>query len=279
MKQSWGEALRSSRTLVMGILNVTPDSFSDGGQFHDCNAAVARALRLVEEGADIIDVGGESTRPGAQPVSIDVELKRTVPVIEQLKLRCNVPLSIDTSKPEVMEAAVAAGAVVINDVNALQAAGAIEVASRLDADICLMHRQGTPDTMQKAPCYDDVVVEVLEYLQCRVRACETAGIERSRLLIDPGFGFGKTVEHNLQLLRGLGQFVATGLPVLAGLSRKSMLQTVTGRAVGERLAGSVALATLAAQAGARVVRVHDVAQTVDAMKIVEAIRDSSTDNR
>jgi len=266
------------RPLVMGILNVTPDSFSDGGQFDEHDAAVVQALRMVEEGADIIDIGGESTRPGATAVPVELELERTVPVIERLKSRSDVPLSIDSSKPQVMAAAVAAGAVLINDVNALQADGALATAAALDADVCLMHRQGTPRTMQAAPVYDDVVADVRAALLARVTACEEAGIERSRLLIDPGFGFGKTVGHNLQLLRGLGKFVATGLPVLVGLSRKSMLQAVTGRAVAQRLAGSVALAALAADRGARVVRVHDVAQTVDAMRVVQAMRDGSSDN-
>ncbi|MFK7887601.1 MAG: dihydropteroate synthase [Gammaproteobacteria bacterium] len=268
-RRPWREA--GARPLVMGILNVTPDSFSDGGQHHDTAAAVAGAHALIAAGADIIDIGGESTRPDAEPVDAQEEHKRTIPVIEALRESGDVPISIDTSKPEIMRAAVAAGADMINDVNALQAPGALEVAASLDADVCLMHRQGTATTMQHNPTYDDVVADVLRELNARVAACVDAGIARERLLLDPGFGFGKTTTHNLQLLRGLGEFVATSLPVLVGLSRKSLLQALTERPVDQRLAGSVTLATLAALQGARVIRVHDVAATVDAMKVVAAV--------
>ncbi|MFK8015816.1 MAG: dihydropteroate synthase [Gammaproteobacteria bacterium] len=269
----WRTASLSTRPVVMGILNVTPDSFSDGGRYDTLERAVTHGLQMVEEGADVLDIGGESTRPGAASVSVDEELARTVPVIERLRAACDVPLSIDTSKPQVMRDAVGAGATLINDVNALQTDGALAAAASLDADVCLMHRQGTAATMQASPHYDDVVADVLAFLLARAAACEAAGIARAALMIDPGYGFGKTARHNLQLLQGLGEFVATGLPVLAGLSRKSLLQTVTGRNVDERLAGSVALATLAADRGARVLRVHDVAATVDAMNVVHAVHD------
>ena len=265
----WREA--GDRPLVMGILNVTPDSFSDGGQHNALDDALERALAMIAEGADVIDIGGESTRPNAQPVALDEELRRTVPVIKALRERSDVPVSIDTSKPEVMQAAVEAGASMINDVNALQAPDAVRVAARLSADVCLMHRQGNAATMQDNPVYEDVVSDVLHELQARVADCIDGGIERERLLLDPGFGFGKTTTHNLQLLRGLGQFVATSLPVLVGLSRKSLLQAITERPVEQRLAGSLALATMAAMQGARVIRVHDVAATVDAMKVVAAV--------
>ncbi len=265
----WREA--GDRPLVMGILNVTPDSFSDGGQHNTLDDALERALAMIAEGADVIDIGGESTRPNAQPVALDEELRRTVPVIKALRERSDVPVSIDTSKPEVMQAAVEAGASMINDVNALQAPDAVRVAARLSADVCLMHRQGNAATMQDNPVYKDVVSDVLHELQARVADCIDGGIERERLLLDPGFGFGKTTTHNLQLLRGLGQFVATSLPVLVGLSRKSLLQAITERPVEQRLAGSLALATMAAMQGARVIRVHDVAATVDAMKVVAAV--------
>jgi dihydropteroate synthase len=260
------------RPRLMGILNVTPDSFSDGGDFFSPDRALAQAVRMAGDGAAIIDVGGESTRPGAEAVSAEAELARVIPVIEALHDRLpEVVISIDTSKPEVMRAAVAAGASMINDVRALRADGALAAARELDAAVCLMHMQGEPRTMQQRPHYDDVVDEVRAFLAQRVAACLEAGIARDRLLIDPGFGFGKTVEHNLALLRRLGELRDTGLPLVAGLSRKSMIGVLTGRAVGERLYGSIALATLAAWQGASILRVHDVAETADALKVCGAV--------
>jgi len=257
----------------MGILNVTPDSFSDGGRFATVEAAIARAGRMVHEGVDIIDVGGESTRPGARAVSVEEETDRVLPVIEAVADRFPVPVSIDTSKPEVMAGAAVAGAGLINDVNALRAPGALETAARTGLPVCLMHMQGQPRTMQDAPQYDDVVADILRYLQERMTACERAGIARAKLLVDPGFGFGKTLQHNLTLLRGLRRFDALGVPVLVGLSRKSMLGTVTGRAVADRLPASVAAAVMAVERGARVLRVHDVGATVDALKLWQAVAD------
>jgi dihydropteroate synthase len=258
--------------VVMGVVNVTPDSFSDGGMLGDTDAAVRHALQLVEEGAAIIDVGGESTRPGAAAVSPQSELERVIPVLQALRARTDVVLSVDTSKPEVMRAAVAAGADLINDVRGLRGAGAIEAAAETGAAVCLMHMQGEPQTMQGSPRYDDVVTEVHDFLRDRAQACEAAGIARERIAIDPGFGFGKTVEHNLALLRGLPRLTALSFPVLVGLSRKSMLQSITGRPVGSRLAGSLALATLAVANGASIVRAHDVSATVDALRVVSAYR-------
>jgi len=259
--------------LVMGIVNITPDSFSDGGQFASSAAAIAQALRLIEDGADILDIGGESTRPGAASVSAQEELDRVLPVIEGLS-GVTVPISIDTWKPQVMRAALAAGASMVNDINALQAAGALEAVASRDAAVCLMHKQGTPQTMQQQPHYRDVVAEVSEFLRGRIAATEAAGIVRDRIVIDPGFGFGKTLAHNLDLLRELGKLSGLGVPVLAGLSRKSMLGTLTGHDVGGRLAASVAAALLAVQRGAAIVRVHDVRETVDALKILNALSES-----
>ncbi|MSQ92593.1 MAG: dihydropteroate synthase [Gammaproteobacteria bacterium] len=257
--------------VVMGVLNVTPDSFSDGGRFTELPAALAQAERLAGEGAVIIDVGGESTRPGAASVDVDEELRRVIPVIERLVDRLAVPVSVDTSKPEVMRAAIAAGASMINDVTALRAPGAIDAVAVSDVALCLMHMQGEPGTMQKEPRYKDVLAEVRDFLRSRVICCVEAGISVSRLVIDPGFGFGKTLEHNLELLRRLPELAADGYPLMAGLSRKSMIGKLTGRADGERLGGSLALATLAVLAGARIVRAHDVAPTVDAIRIVAAM--------
>ena len=257
--------------VVMGVLNVTPDSFSDGGRFAELPAALAQAERLAGEGAAIIDVGGESTRPGAASVDVDEELRRVIPVIERLVGRLAVPVSVDTSKPEVMRAAIAAGASMINDVTALRAPGAIDAVAESDVALCLMHMQGEPRTMQKEPRYKDVLAEVRDFLRGRVACCVEAGISVSRLVIDPGFGFGKTLEHNLELLRRLPELAADGYPVMAGLSRKSMIAKLTGRADGERLGGSLALATLAVLSGARIVRAHDVAPTVDAIRIVAAM--------
>jgi dihydropteroate synthase len=270
--QCGSRRLALKHPVVMGVINVTPDSFSDGGMLGDTDAAVRHALQLVEEGAAIIDVGGESTRPGAAAVSPQSELERVIPVLQALRARTDVVLSVDTSKPEVMRAAVAAGADLINDVRGLRGAGAIEAAAETGAAVCLMHMQGEPQTMQGSPRYDDVVTEVHDFLRDRAQACEAAGIARERIAIDPGFGFGKTVEHNLALLRGLPRLTALSFPVLVGLSRKSMLQSITGRPVGSRLAGSLALATLAVANGASIVRAHDVSATVDALRVVSAYR-------
>ena len=255
----------------MGVLNVTPDSFSDGGRFFSADEAIAQARRMVEEGAAIIDIGGESTRPGAQAVDAAEELRRIRPVLEALAGRVPVPLSVDTSKPEVMQAALDLGAGMINDVRALAEPRALEALANSNAAVCLMHMQGEPRTMQREPRYANVVEDVRGFLAERVRACEAAGIARDRLTVDPGFGFGKTLVHNLDLLRGLGRIADLGLPVLVGLSRKSMIGTLLDRPVGERLHGSLALATLAVAHGARIVRAHDVAATRDAVRIAAAV--------
>ena len=261
-----------TRARVMGILNVTPDSFSDGGDFATREAALRHARQMVADGADLIDVGGESTRPGAPPVSVAEELDRVIPVIEALASELAVPVSVDTSKPEVMRAAVAAGAGLINDVAALRRPGALAAAAALRVPVCLMHMQGEPGTMQQDPAYGDVVAEVAAFLAGRLAACEAAGIPRVRLLVDPGFGFGKTLAHNLALLRGLPRLASLGVPVLAGLSRKSMIGALLGGVpVGERLHGSVAAAVLAVERGAAIVRVHDVGPTVQALRIVAAV--------
>ena len=261
-----------STPVVMGVLNVTPDSFSDGGRFLDPAEAVRQARRMAVEGAALIDVGGESTRPGAGPVEPGEELERVLPVIEAIVAELEVPVSVDTSKPEIMEAAFGAGAVMVNDVMALRAPGALEAVAASDAAVCLMHMQGQPRSMQAEPRYRDVVQDVHQFLSERVAACEAAGMDRSRLVIDPGFGFGKTLEHNLALLSALEAFTREGLPVLAGLSRKSMIGQITGRPTAERLAGSVVLAALAVERGASIIRAHDVAATVDAVKIAAAVR-------
>jgi dihydropteroate synthase len=261
------------RPVVMGVLNVTPDSFSDGGRFVRLEEAVDRGLQMAEEGAAIIDVGGESTRPGARPVDLDQELLRVVPVIARLRSRTQAILSVDTSKPEVMVAAAAAGAGMINDVRALRERGALQAAEMSGCAVCLMHMLGEPRTMQDSPSYQDVVAEVRRFLAERVAACVSAGIPAERIALDPGFGFGKTLAHNLELLRRLSELSLQGLPILAGLSRKSMVGTLTGRPPDERVQGSVALAVIAAMNGARILRVHDVAATVDALKVVIAVQD------
>lgn len=263
-------SLPLDRPLVMGIVNVTPDSFSDGGRHLRADAALEHARRLIAEGADLLDIGGESTRPGSLPVSAREELDRIIPVIEGLR-GISAPLSVDTSKPEVMRAALAAGASMINDIGALQQPGALEAVAASDAAVCLMHMRGTPQTMQEQPSYRDVVSEVKDFLRARMAAAETAGIARERIAIDPGFGFGKTLEHNLALLRGLGAFGDLNVPVLAGLSRKAMLGKITGQDVEHRLHASVAAALLAVQRGAKIVRVHDVRATVDALKVWNAV--------
>jgi dihydropteroate synthase len=250
----------------MAIVNITPNSFSDGGRFFETSSAIEHAMQLREDGADIIDLGGESTRPGAEPVPVDEELDRVMPVLAAL-VREGVCVSIDTLKPEVMRAAVAAGAAIVNDVNAFRAPGAIEAVADSAAGLCLMHMQGTPATMQKAPHYDDVVAEVSAFLRERAAALEAAGIARSRIVLDPGFGFGKTLEHNRTLFQALPRLAALGYPLLVGVSRKRMLGELTGRAVDDRVAASVAAALLAAQNGASVLRVHDVRETVDALKV------------
>ncbi|HET7756036.1 MAG TPA: dihydropteroate synthase [Steroidobacteraceae bacterium] len=255
----------------MGVLNVTPDSFSDGGRFPDADAAVAHGVRLAEEGAALLDVGGESTRPGAAPVSAAEELRRVIPVIGRLRTATAAIISVDTSKPEVMRAAAAAGAGFINDVRALREPQALEAALGSGCAVCLMHMQGEPRTMQLAPAYRDVVNEVRTFLAGRVETCRAAGFPAERLVIDPGFGFGKTLEHNLQLLAGLEALGEVGQPLLVGLSRKSMIGKLTGRPEGERLIGSVVLALLAVQAGARIVRAHDVAATVEALRVAAAV--------
>jgi len=263
-------ALTLSKTLVMGVVNVTPDSFSDGGKYLDDAAAIAHGKQLVAEGAALLDLGAESTRPGAQPVSTIDELARVLPVLDALR-DVGVPISIDTSKPEVMRAALEHGADMINDVNAFRAPGAFDVVAASAAGLCVMHMQGDPRTMQQSPRYEDVVAEVGLFLAERARAAEAAGISRNRLLIDPGFGFGKTLQHNLELLHRLDRIVGLGWPVLTGLSRKAMLGQITGRAVHERVHASIAAALLAALRGASIVRAHDVQATCDALAVLAAV--------
>ena len=248
----------------MGIVNVTPNSFSDGGQFLDAQRAIAHGLQLRDDGADIVDVGGESTRPGAEPVPLDEELARVMPVVEALR-REDVAVSVDTMKPEVMRRAIEAGCAMVNDVNAFRAPGAIDAVAGSDADVVVMHMLGTPQTMQRDPRYADVVAEVKQFLLDRARALEAAGVARERIALDPGFGFGKTLEHNKALFRALPELARLGYPLVAGVSRKRMIGELTGRALEERTAGSVAAALLAAQNGASMVRVHDVKDTVDAL--------------
>jgi len=262
--------LSLDRPLIMGVVNVTPDSFSDGGRFLDAGRAVDHGRRLVDEGADILDVGGESTRPGAAALSVQEEADRVLPVIDALR-EAGVPISVDTRKPQLMHQALSAGADMINDIEALRAPGTLAAVAASDCAICLMHMLGEPGTMQQSPQYEDVVAQVRAFLAARVKACEAAGIERSRLTVDPGFGFGKTLRHNLDLLRGLPQLAADGVPVVAGLSRKSMVGRITGRGVGDRLAGSVAAALFAVERGAAIVRVHDVAATRDALLVRQAV--------
>ncbi|MEA3192611.1 MAG: dihydropteroate synthase [Betaproteobacteria bacterium] len=254
----------------MGVVNVTPDSFSDGGRFFDAKFAIAQARALAADGADIIDIGGESSRPGAAPVSVEEELQRILPVLEKTSDLC---ISVDTRRPEVMQAALGAGASMINDIEALSAPGALEAVAKSNCAVCLMHKKGEPATMQRDPHYDDVVGEVKSFLEQRVKAARDAGIAAGRMVVDPGFGFGKTVAHNLELLRRLAEL--SELPVLAGLSRKSSLEKITGRAVGERLAGSLAMALLALQGGARILRVHDVKETRDVIAVWKAFKNES----
>jgi dihydropteroate synthase len=257
---------------VMGILNVTPDSFSDGGRHASLDEAVEHALAMVAAGASLIDVGGESTRPGAADVSEAEEMRRVVPVVAALAERIDVPISVDTSKPGVMRAALDAGAVMINDVRALAAPQALETIAASDAAVCLMHMQGEPRSMQHEPTYADVVTEVRDYLRQRIEACEAAGIDRERIVVDPGIGFGKRLEHNLELLGHLPTFAALRRPVLIGVSRKSLFGKLLNRSVDQRLAGGVAVATAAVLAGAQIIRAHDVAETVDAVKVAVALQ-------
>ena len=274
-----GKSLDLTHPQVMGVLNVTPDSFSDGGDFFSLDKAVARALQMEAEGAAIIDIGGESTRPGAAPVTLEDEIRRVVPVIEALQSRLKVPISIDTRKPGVMRAAIQAGAGFINDINALREPGALEVAAGFAVPVCLMHMQGEPRTMQEDPRYENVVDEVADFLQRRITACEQAGVGRERLLLDPGFGFGKTVAHNLYLLERLNVLTRLGLPLVVGLSRKSMIARLLGLEPGERLPASIALAVLAVERGARLVRSHDVAATWQALQMVVALHTIKTEQR
>jgi len=259
-----------SRPRVMGIVNVTPDSFSDGGRFFDPARALDHARQMVADGADLVDVGGESTRPGAEPVTDAEEMARVIRLTETLA-REGVAVSVDTRKPAVMRAAIAAGAAMINDVSALASAGALDACAGSDVGVCLMHMRGEPRTMQQAPAYDDVVAEVLGFLSARAQLCIASGIGHERIVIDPGFGFGKTMAHNLVLLRALPEFAATGYAVMVGLSRKSSLGQITGRAADERLPASLAAALAAVARGAKIVRVHDVRETVDALKVWLAI--------
>ena len=263
--------LALNRPLIMGVVNITPDSFSDAGVYRHTDAAIARARALIEEGANIIDLGGESTRPGSEPVSAEEELRRVVPVLTAVA-SAGVPISVDTSKPEVMRTALACGADMVNDINAFRAAGALEAVAGSAAALCVMHMQGEPRTMQAAPHYDDVVVEVGAFLTAHARKAVEHGVAPERIVIDPGFGFGKTYEHNLRLLAQLKQIVHLGWPVLVGLSRKSTLGRITGRAVDERIHASVAAALLAVINGARIVRVHDVRATRDALLVLEAMQ-------
>lgn len=273
MTTSLCELISTDQPIVMGILNTTPDSFSDGGRFEHIDVAVQHALQMQAEGAQIIDVGGESTRPGAEAVSVGDELQRVIPLIESLRQRSDVIISIDTSKPEVMRAAVAAGANLVNDVTALRAPGALEACAELDVPVCLMHMQGEPRSMQSNPSYHNVVAEVSEFLLQRKQAAMTAGIGEERILLDPGFGFGKSLAHNLQLLKQLDQLQSLGSPLLVGLSRKSMFAAILdGAPVDQRLYASVAAAVLCWDRGARLFRVHDVKATVDALRVCSAMQ-------
>ncbi|KPZ71986.1 Dihydropteroate synthase [Shewanella sp. P1-14-1] len=268
--KSGDKILSLSSPIVMAIINVTPDSFSDGGQFSTFENACKQVDKVIEEGATILDIGGESTRPGATDVSVEEELARVIPVIEYAAKHPDIWISIDTSKPEVMEKAVAAGAHIINDVRALQAPGAVAMATSLDVPVCLMHMQGKPETMQDNPSYDNVIQQVVDFLSLRIDYCVAAGMPRENIIIDPGFGFGKTLAHNYELLAKLPELHSMHLPVLIGLSRKSMIGDLLQRNVDERLAGSLAGAMIAAQQGAQILRVHDVKETVDALTVMSA---------
>ena len=262
-----------SQPIIMGVLNITPDSFSDGGLFFDSKSAITQAEVMVQEGAGIIDIGGESTRPGAPEVSIEDELNRVIPVIEALSSNIDIPISIDTSKPIVMEKAFNAGASIINDVNALRSEGALQMAASLQADVCLMHMQGSPRTMQKNPTYDNVVSDVKAFFEHRIEACKSAGIKLNAITLDPGFGFGKNLGHNIALLKNLSEFHEFGVSILAGLSRKSMIGSLLGdKDVDSRMIGSVTAALIAVDNGADIIRVHDVAETKDALTVWQQIK-------
>ncbi|HAV6898702.1 TPA: dihydropteroate synthase [Vibrio vulnificus] len=267
--RSQKKSLDLSFPAVMGILNVTPDSFSDGGQFNALDAALAQAERMIAAGVSIIDIGGESTRPGAPEVSLEEELKRVIPAIQAIRQKHDVWISIDTSKAEVMKQAIEAGADLINDVRALQEPGALAVAAKAQVPICLMHMQGQPRSMQHNPSYQDVLKEVGEFLEERVAACEEAGIAKELLILDPGFGFGKTIEHNYHLLAHLEEFHQLGLPILAGMSRKSMVFKLLNKKPADCMVASVTCATIAAMKGAQIIRVHDVEETVEAMRVIQ----------
>ena len=257
---------------VMGVLNVTPDSFSDGGAFNMLESGLSQAALMLSEGADIIDIGGESTRPGAKAVTVQQELDRVIPVIEAVFKRFDTIVSIDTSKAQVMKEAINAGASLINDVRALQENGALDTAVKANVPVCLMHMQGQPRLMQQNPCYDDVVKDVMTFLQDRISVCLKAGIAENQIIVDPGFGFGKSIEHNYQILANLERFHELNVPVMAGMSRKSMIGNLLQRKIDQRLAGNIATATIAAQKGAQIIRVHDVKETIDAVKIVNIIK-------
>lgn len=267
-----GKSLDLSASRIMGIVNVTPDSFSDGGKFFSRDAALKQALKLVEDGADILDIGGESTRPGSDPVAVQEEIDRVAPAIEAISGEVDVPISIDTMKADVMRAAVSAGAGLINDVNALRGDGALEAAAELDVPVCLMHMQGTPQTMQQEPHYEDVVSEVEAFLMERVEACEQAGIKADKIMLDPGFGFGKRARHNLRLMKHLSRFTRLPYPVLVGVSRKSIIGDMLKVSVDERLAGSLALASIAVWQGAKLIRTHDVKETAQAVKLTQHVQ-------
>ena len=261
---------------VMGVINTTPDSFSDGGQFDTTESAFQHAQQLIGDGVHILDVGGESTRPGAAFVGLEQELERTVPLIKAIREVSDIPISIDTNKPEVMRQAVDAGATLINSISALQLEDSLAVAAELEVSVCLMHMQGTPETMQKNPAYIDVVAEVIEFLQSRIDAAVKAGIKRDNIIVDPGFGFGKTLQHNLQLLNSLHEFKSLGVKLLVGMSRKSMIGTILDKPVDQRLYGSISSAVIAAMLGADIIRVHDVFETVDAIAIVNALNNAKS---
>ena len=266
-------SLDLSQPQIMGILNITPNSFSDGGLYLDSKKAKEKAQAMIDEGASIIDIGGESTRPGAMAVSVDDELRRVIPLVEFVA-KLDIPVSIDTSKAEVMRVAVDAGASLINDIYALQNEGALETAASLKVPVCLMHMQGSPQTMQTEPQYDDVVTDIIDFFRHRIAACETAGIAKAQIILDPGFGFGKTLAHNFSILNRLDEFKCLGLPILAGMSRKSMIAAIINKPAQQRFSASVALAILAWQAGASFIRVHDVAETKEALMMVTALEKS-----
>ncbi|MEZ9243531.1 dihydropteroate synthase [Vibrio lentus] len=272
--QANNKTLLLDRPHVMGILNVTPDSFSDGGQFNSLEKALQQAERMIKAGVSIIDIGGESTRPGAPEVTLEDELSRVIPAIKAIRANFDVWISIDTSKAEVMRQAVEAGADLINDVRALQELGALEAAAQAQVPVCLMHMKGQPRTMQANPSYDDVFTDVEDFLKERVEACESVGIPKEQLILDPGFGFGKTIEHNYHLLAHLEKFHTLGLPILAGISRKSMIFKLLDKAPADCMVGSVTCATIAAMKGAQIIRVHDVEDTLEAMKIIEVMNNN-----